>query len=398
MVRDGYGTMIDLHRTRWDVIVVGAGPAGAMAAQTCAAAGRKTLLLEKATFQREKPCGGGITSKVLREFDIPSTIVERKIDTIRLHTPTGARLDIPLTPSRCGATVRRSVFDRYLVSEARAAGAVTVEQTAAIAIQRSDERVWLRASDPDRRMVMLEAPLVIGCDGAHSPLRRWCGLDAKRRDRIAVQYTYYLALPRALIERRIGDAFELYIGASISASSYAWLFPKREELTLGLGALASELKGKSVPLKRKLDRLRTEHPVLARKIDGARVKRGTPSMMAYPGSAKRTFAPGILLAGDAAGQANMASGEGVYFAMAAGQLAGRWASLATATGQTDATFLSGYEREWGEAFGAQLDGGVKRRLKEGGYRQLQAVVEHAKDGSEEERERLHSTIVRRLGW
>ena len=110
---------------RYDVAVIGGGPSGAVAAAVLAKAGISTILIER-NLKNVKPCGGAIPLGLIKEFNIPDELIEKKLSNMRARSPKGRYIDMNM-PNGYVGMVRREKFDHYLRSEAERAGAVLVE-------------------------------------------------------------------------------------------------------------------------------------------------------------------------------------------------------------------------------------------------------------------------------
>jgi len=170
---------------RADVVVVGAGPAGTAAATTLARAGRRVVVVDKATFPRDKCCGDGLTTGALRlleglGLDRASVPSWREVEDVRLRSPNGRVVTYPL-PRGCGvyaAVARRHELDAALVDLARAAGAEVREGETLVSATQDAEgvAVHVRRAD-DHGATSFEARYVIAADGMWSPTRKALGLD-----------------------------------------------------------------------------------------------------------------------------------------------------------------------------------------------------------------------------
>jgi flavin-dependent dehydrogenase len=114
-----------------DVVVAGAGPAGSEFAYRMARRGYRVLVFERDALDREKPCGGGIQTQEILEFGaLPNDVVERPIGSARIVAPDGGVMELPA----CGATVKRSVYDRWLSRRAEEAGATVTPDAATVLV------------------------------------------------------------------------------------------------------------------------------------------------------------------------------------------------------------------------------------------------------------------------
>src|SRR6476646_10008582 len=133
-----------------DVIVAGAGPAGAVAARTLAASGRDTLLVDRATFPRNKPCGGGLTLRANKRFPWLKHVLDEidvhRVSTLHLDSPNGSRLTVQ-SPEAVGLLIRRVEFDHGLVRAAQKAGARLHEPCEITQASADDSCVTLQSRD-----------------------------------------------------------------------------------------------------------------------------------------------------------------------------------------------------------------------------------------------------------
>ncbi|WP_026876253.1 geranylgeranyl reductase family protein [Jiangella gansuensis] len=297
----------------WDLVVVGAGPAGTAAALGALSArpGLRVLLLDRAGFPRDKPCGDGIAPHVL---DVLAGVGLTGLldDWTPVH-----RLELSYRESRVSRPLRRptwvvprTVFDQRLVAAAIGRGAV-------LRVHR------VRRVRPSGDGVLVDddvlAPVVIGADGANSLARAAVGLTPSRRRAIALRgYT-----PTAAEHR--GRQVIVYDGDRSQA--YAWAFDRGDGLAnVGYG----ELSAGGTSRAELLARLEALLPGTTTAGTGWRGHH-------LPLSSWRWAQPDgpVLLAGDAAGLVNPMTGEGIYYAVATGVLAGRAAADAVATGRPE---------------------------------------------------------------
>ncbi len=286
----------------FDVVIVGAGPAGSCAALAARRAGASVLLLDRAAFPRDKACGDGIAPHaldVLRDLGVAG--VEdgyQPISDLQLVGPSGASVVRRL--SRPDYTIPRTVFDARLVDAAVTAGATLVRHT----VHDIDERPHSVVIDG-----MISAGVVVGADGAYSLVRRALGEPANPHRSMALAIRGYA--PAA------GPARQQIITAPATQwPAYAWNFPIGDgRANIGYGELLRD-----VPLSRDhlLARLATLLPdVDTTKATGLRAHH-------LPLSTYRP-APGrgrLLLAGDALSLINPFTGEGIFYAVLSGALAG----------------------------------------------------------------------------
>lgn len=285
----------------FDVVVVGAGPAGAAAAIAARRADpdARVLLLDRSDFPRDKPCGDGIAPHaidVLSALGVSGAVAGyRPVLRLRVHAPSGASAGGVLR--RPDWVVPRRVFDARLVAAAEAVGAVRLRRR----IRRTEQHGDLVVLDDE-----IAAAVVVAADGANSTVRRTLGLAPNPPRDLAVAVRAYA--PTTSREQSI-------VMCADDWPSYAWSFPIGDgTANVGYGALRSRFGGSRADL---LDRM--ERALGQTGADPSTV-RGHP----LPFSSHRPPAAvgRVLLAGDAASLVNPLSGEGIYYALLTGALAG----------------------------------------------------------------------------
>lgn len=316
------------------MIVVGAGPSGSTAAYHLAQAGLDVLMLEKTAFPREKVCGDGLTPRAVKQltamgigFEDPGWIYNRGLRIIG----GGVRLELPwpdLTEYPGFGLVRtRYDFDQLLAEQATSAGARLLERTnvrAPIIDERSNRVAGVTAKGPDGEPVSYRAPLVIAADGNSSRLSVAMGIR-KRDDRpMGVAVRTYFESPRhdddyleSWLELwdRSGDKDVLLPG-------YGWVFGVGDGTSnVGLGILNSTSSFRDVDYRRLLRRWTDSMP--EEWGFSEENQRGPVRGAALPMGFNRTphYSRGLMLVGDAGGMINPFNGEGIAYAMEAGQLA-----------------------------------------------------------------------------
>jgi geranylgeranyl reductase len=307
---------------RFDVVVVGGGPAGASAALDLARAGRRVALLDKAG--RIKPCGGAIPPRLIRDFAIPLHLLKARVTTATMVSPKGVRVDMPIEGGYVGM-VDRAEFDEFLRGRAAEAGADRVTGAYQSLTREADGTVvvhYLPKGETAEKT--LRTKLVIGADGALSQVGRQ---EIKGAERTPMVFAYHeiIGTPNESPER-----CEIYYRGTLSPDFYAWVFPHGETMSVGVG---SAHKGFS--LRGAVAALRGETDLAAQSTirhEGAPI----------PLKPLKRWDNGrdVVLAGDAAGVVAPASGEGIYYAMLGGRLAAEAAGECLRTGDARALSLA----------------------------------------------------------
>lgn len=329
--------------TAADVLIVGGGPAGATAGRRLARAGARVVIVDRARFPRNKPCGGAISMRALRRFphlaDAVARIDTHYVSRLHLESPGGGHV-LLASPAPAALMIRRIAFDNLLLALAREAGAEVIEGTEIAGAHETTAAVVLRARDGRQ----FEAPLVIAADGVNSVLARRLGLNrAWPPRRVAIDMME--ETPDEAL--RSTDPSTLWVAYGYGGSEgYAYVFPKAAHVNVGVGyvleCFRSSIDAPPYDVQRAfIDTLRARG-VLAGASSRAHF---TPFLIPVGGPLRKTMTARVLCAGDAGGFVNGITAEGIYYAMVAGDLAAQ----AIAAGTPAA-----YERLWRREIGAEL--------------------------------------------
>jgi geranylgeranyl reductase family protein len=283
---------------RFDAIVVGAGPAGSTTAYRLARAGARVCLLDRARFPRDKPCGGGLTLRAVRELPFSvEPVVEDRVDTLELGFRYRRRWSGRSAEPLILMTQRRRL-DAFLVEQAAGAGAVFRDGVKVTGV----DAAGTVALDGER----LAADVVVGADGANGVTARSLGLPAYEHGVALEGNVGYDEVAR----ERYGGRAVVELGAV--PGGYAWVFPKGDHVNVGVGGWQSEGP-------RLRDRMR--ELCAAFRIDEAAVRDLRGHRLPMRGASRRPLHGRVLLVGDAAGLVDPLSGDGMYEAFVSGRLA-----------------------------------------------------------------------------
>lgn len=376
------------YSPRGSVIVVGAGPAGATAALALARAGIPVRLLDRATFPRNKSCGGGISARTLRRFPyLPpqlSRITTHRVSRLYLEGPDGRAATIA-ADRPAALMIRRVEFDALLVSLAVEAGAELVAGADIVQVREAGDGVTLTTRDG----LQFTAPVVIAADGVNSVVARRVGLNP-RWPASMVALDMMEETPRDRL--RDVDPSALWVSYGYdpqnsainrtshrSAEGYAYVFPKCHHVNIGIGYVLSHFREAvheaPYDLQRQfVDRLRERGVVVG---DSAR-EHFTPALIPIGGPLRRLGRGRVLLAGDAGGFVNAVTAEGIYYAMVSGELAAQ----AVQRSPDVARLAARYRRACDYEIGAELRDSVRiQRYLFGDCRRIGHLI----DGSHRER-------------
>ena len=287
----------------YDVIIAGAGPAGSTCARICAKAGLRTLLLERETFPRPKPCGGALSERALSHLghSLPSDLIERECFGVRVHYgrhTIEVRKDRPIA-----VMVSREKFDQFLARQASDAGAIFHEGETVQEFTAHRDRVEV-GTDKER----YEARSLVGADGANSVVGRMVR-PMFGRDEIAVALAGMFPLADREIDARLNGLLDMYFG--VTPTGYGWVFPHKDYCTVGVMGRASSFDAP---------------PKVFSEFAAARgmaVPRPQGHTIPWGGFPRSVIGKRVLLAGDAAGFADPFHGEGMASAILSGKLAGQ---------------------------------------------------------------------------
>jgi geranylgeranyl reductase family protein len=342
---------------RFDILIVGAGPAGSFAAEQLARASVRVALFDGRPAGEPKACGGGVTSKALKAWPHLLEAVGRLIDDLEMYSPSGKRLHLKLAEPF--AIYSRTAFDSYLRERARDAGARVFAEKVTVCDWRVRERGrdWtVRA----RSGAEWSAPLLVAADGANSPIaKRLAG--ALPAAEMEVAFGYRTPLPKD------GNAPTI-VAFLPKWAGYAWAFPRVDHISFGIATAQDAFDHQA------LDRLLWDFMIgyyrmradpkariwsSARSHDEAgddlvksellttaeRYAARIPGLAVETWDNRRTTGEGWALLGDAAGFADPVTGEGIYYALRSAEIfAGAYME-----GQP-----LDYEKRWREDFGREL--------------------------------------------
>ena len=335
----------------FDVLIIGAGPAGSLAAERLARGGARVALFDGRPAADAKACGGGVTSKALKAWPFLHEAGGRTVSEVEMYAPAGGRVRLELDEPF--VIYSRRALDSYLAGRARAAGAEVFGARVTASPARDEGGSWTvrgRAGESWRGRVLVAA------DGANSPVaKRLAGPLSNSEMEVAFGYRTPLSE---------GEAAPTVIAFLPGWAGYAWAFPRLDHISFGIATSQDAFEHKA------LDRMLWEFMVgyyltrggadaplwqagaggdeeveaELRRVAGryaARIPGLTPETL----ERRRAAGDGWALLGDAAGFADPVTGEGIYYALRSAELF----AAAFLAGEPEA-----YEERWRADFGREL--------------------------------------------
>ena len=303
---------------QYDVVIVGAGPSGATAAEDLARSGHSVAFIDR--DGRIKPCGGAVPPRLIEDFFIPEEQIVAKVNTARMISPTGRQVDIPIENGFVGM-VDREHFDEFLRTRAKEAGAHRYTGTFTKIERDADGTHVVYRDKVSGNAMKLTTKLVIGADGARSNVAR---TEIKDGEKIPYVIAYHeiIEAPAHNLSYDPARCDVIYDG-KISPDFYGWVFPHGQQASVGMGSMI-----KSVDVKQATADLRAASGLTDCKTIR---KEGAP----IPLKPLDCWDNGkdVVLAGDAAGVVAPSSGEGIYYAMVGGRVAATAAAATLASGR-----------------------------------------------------------------
>lgn len=337
----------------YEVIVVGAGPSGASAARRCAEKGLRVALIEKHQRPGMKVCAGGLDNRIIKEFHIDTDVVQCRTQTYCLSASSGSTTAKEIE----SATVYRRDFDQHLADRAVDAGATLMVSTRCLRVLKDGEMVKGVIVKTSKGKEKLVAQIVIAADGFNSITAKSANLHPTYSPRdygLTVQREVYVG---SNVEK---STKHLFYGKDISGCGFGWIYPKSHSYTVGLGCLVSRLEKNQ--LAGNLEYLIHKHPIASKILSDITKKSKIQAACVPLKLSPKMFGNGILVVGDAAGQVSALGGNGIYYAMKAGFLAGDVVADAVAQDDVSRNTLQKYQKKWAMEFGDEL--GRQKRVLE----------------------------------
>ena len=326
-----------MQRNQYDVVIIGGGPAGSLAARSAAEGGVSVLVAEKdPDIGSPVRCAEAVSIRHMKEFlAVEPSFCRQAFTRAEIIAPDGTVVDV--AELEHGYIVDRKIFDRRLAEEAVAAGADVFTCMDAVGAERNgDGDVTVHFRDGD----LVRCRVVIAADGTESRAGRWLGVQtACRPDQMWTAAQYLLAGVDLDV-----DCLKLYFGQEIAPNGYLWVFAKGERLA-NFGVVVSNRATESASwyLDRARERMFPNSSILGRTQGG----------IGCTGGLKKMYADNLMIVGDAAILAEPMTAAGIPYAMTSGRMAGTVAAEAVKAGDVSERALKTYQKQWDKFMGSR---------------------------------------------
>jgi digeranylgeranylglycerophospholipid reductase len=339
-------------KNEYDIIVVGAGPAGSIASRFASEQGVSVLMLEKdRDVGYPVRCGEAISNAGVEEFIlIDNKWIAAKISKFSLNAPDGSEVIIEF--GEAGYVLERRIFDYELARTAADAGAEILTRAYVNGLLFEDGKVCGVKYEYQGEQKEVKAKVVIAADGVESRVGRWAGLKT-HTDFRDMESAVQITAAKIPVDQ---NTLYFYFGKDVAPNGYFWVFPKgHNKANIGLGV--SGLIGKSKSAQSFLNDFMDIHYPNASVL--TIIAGGVPCSITLD----KISAPGIMLVGDAARQVNPLSGGGIASGMIGGKIAGTIAGEAVKQNKLDNILT--YDKAWNNRIGKRHE--IYNRIKEGIY-------------------------------
>ena len=347
----------------FDVIIIGAGPAGSFAAELLARGGARVALFDGRPEGEPKACGGGVTAKALKAWPQLLNAVGRTVNELEMYSPSGKLLHLKLDEPF--AIYSRIAFDSYLRERAREAGATVLPEKISVKGLKRNAQGWIASNSNGTRWT---GGLLIGADGAGSGIGRMLAGPLPPSE-MEVAFGYRAPLPDGSKAPTVVAFLPGWVG-------YAWAFPRLDHISFGIATTQDAFEHQPLDdllwqfmlgyyrqredpkahlwTSRKSDQTRNERIRNLLRDTAERYAARIPGLNDKTWDTRRVCGEGWALLGDAAGFADPVTGEGIYYALRSAELLAE-------------CYLAGtplkYEERWREDFGRDLKRAAQMRRR-----------------------------------
>ncbi|MEE9323477.1 MAG: NAD(P)/FAD-dependent oxidoreductase [Candidatus Aenigmarchaeota archaeon] len=352
--------MFENIEKEYDVVVVGAGPAGSSVSRFCAEKGLKVLVAEKRQeIGSPKRCGEGLSKSAVEKMgiELDNSWVSRKMKGASVYAPNGKKITVDFEGGE-GWVIERKLFDKYLAKLASRIGAKIITKTEVFEVGRENEMIIARMRSRGETFEV-RCKILVACDGVESRVARMLGINTTLSLADIISCAQFEMAGIKIDPDRV----ELYFGNEAAPGGYVWIFPKGEDTAnVGIGVRKPYSKKSALSHLKDFVKERDE-------LKGGSVIEVNSGGVPVGGFLERIVDDNFMIVGDAAHQVNPIHGGGIAESYVAGRIASEVIVKAFKKNDFSKKFLSEYEREWEKLRGKKL----KKILK------LRHVVEKLSD-------------------
>ena len=351
--------------TDTDVIIIGAGPAGLIAARRLEELEVSYTLVSRDSFPGiNKACGGYVPGRALDEFDLKDMDGAYPIDTIRMKFPNLDLREVRFKEP-VGVNVSRENLGKALLQKVSQSSGEICLDTECTSIVTTKDSCTIRFRK-ENVTGNLSCKIVIDASGAN-PVSQRTSIVRQRPPNNQLGYAVQYQMK---CEDTLPSTNDFYYGSEFSPRGYAWNFPRKGETVAGTGGIVDKVRESSRRVIDYLDHLVNDVEPIRTELQnvGASVTRKEAALMPLAGIVSPSYGSRILLAGDAACHCSPISGEGIHYSMKGGLKAAETAAICVRNQDFSDKALAQYEREWTKAFGSDLKWGfwLQQRFLESG--------------------------------
>jgi geranylgeranyl reductase family protein len=340
--------------THFDVIVVGAGPAGSTVAKYIAKAGFKTLIIEDSKIPRDKLCAGLLPPRIIDLIDVPQEIIERPIHGYRFFSPSSIKAEAPFPDGFKGFIISRKKFDYHLTSMAAEAGAEILDGNGVVDILFKNEcAVGVKVRGGEEYF----GTIIVGADGVNSVLKEKVGLPGWRKSDVALAMQCEVKVGEKSIDDNIGNWFEIYYNMKFAPGGYGWIAPQKTKILIGIGIPLNKI-GEQV--QNYFENFLNDRNVKS-KIGFNKPRSMNSHLIPFSGLIDKLYVARVLFIGDAGGFVQPGTGEGIYHAIQSGLLAGKTIVEALTSEDLSENRFQRFEVECAEYFRELMLAGLEYR-------------------------------------
>jgi len=295
----------------FDIIIIGAGPGGSIAAKVAADNGYSTCFIEKEKLDnggRYKACGGAMAWELIEEIDYPEDKIGRVIESLELHHVDGE----DFSKKGKGAVVWRDVFDKFLTDLATESGAILKDDEQMINIKKIKAGYQISTRKDE-----YQAKYIIASDGVSSPTLKLLDWPFFKSQDVILTITKEMNTTKSYIDKILGsETVHLFFGIKdLIPVGYAWLFPKKDKITVGWGNQIDLVKN-----SRKEFEKFWALPFVKEALKNSTLEIFKPHLIPV-GVRPKLYEDNVFAVGDAGGMVDPISGKGIPYAMMSGQIA-----------------------------------------------------------------------------